>query len=154
MSEPANELSISRFIAAPPEQVWDVLVNRQEEWWCPVPWRVTVDKQERRAGGTCNMTMYGPDGEVSPQNGIYLAWDEGRRFISTDAVTEGFVPAGPFMIGIWEIAPEESNGIRGTRYTATARHWTKEACDQHAEMGFAEGWGACADQLAALCEGN
>ena len=52
------------------------------------------------------------------------------------------------MIGIWEIAPE--NG--GTRYTATARHWTAEAKAQNEAMGFHAGWSAAADQLAALCE--
>ena len=59
-----------------------------------------------------------------------------------------FTPAGPFMIGFWEIAPEGD----GTRYTARARHWTEEAMQQHQEMGFVEGWGVCADQLAAICE--
>ena len=39
-----------------------------------------------------------------------------------------------------------------TRYTAYARHWTEEAMTQHKEMGFDEGWGAVADQFAALCE--
>ncbi|MEH6790524.1 SRPBCC domain-containing protein [Parasphingorhabdus sp.] len=39
------------------------------------------------------------------------------------------------------------------RYTAVARHWSKEGRDRHEAMGFAEGWGACADQLAELCEG-
>jgi uncharacterized protein YndB with AHSA1/START domain len=148
MGQSAHELSISRYIAAPPDKVWDILANRQEEWWCPRPWSVKIDRQDRSAGGVCNMTMHGPDGEVSPQNGIYLAYDEGRRFISTDAVTGDFIPAGPLMIGIWEIAPEGD----GTRYTATARHWTAEACDEHAAMGFAEGWGVCAEQLAELCE--
>jgi uncharacterized protein YndB with AHSA1/START domain len=143
-----NELSITRFIAAPPAKVWDVMTNRQEEWWCPVPWRAEIDRQDRRAGGVCNMTFYGPDGEKEPQNGIYLAYEEGRRFVTTDAVTGDFEPSGPFMIGIWEIAPEGD----GTRYTARARHWTREARDQHEEMGFTEGWGACADQLQALCE--
>ncbi len=28
-----HELSITRHIAAAPEKVWDVLANRQEEWW-------------------------------------------------------------------------------------------------------------------------
>ena len=152
MSEPedtaTHELSITRYIAASPEKVWDVLANRQEEWWCPVPWRVKIDRQDRRPGGTCEMTMYGPDGEVAPQNGIYLAYDEGRRFVTTDAVTDGFVPAGPFMIGIWEIAPEGS----GTRFTGRARHWTAEAMQQHEQMGFTEGWGVMAKQLKALCE--
>lgn len=150
MTDTHHELSITRYIDAPPAKVWDVMANRQEEWWCPRPWRVEVDHQDRRPGGVCQMTMYGPDGEVEPQNGIYLAYDEGRRFASTDAVTGDCEPAGPFMIGIWEIAPEGN----GTRYTARARHWTEEARDEHAKMGFTEGWNACADQLVELCEGN
>jgi hypothetical protein len=55
------------------------------------------------------------------------------------------------MIGIWSIEPEGS----GTRYTASARHWTEEAMRQHQEMGFIQGWSpartswrACAKPLA------
>lgn len=143
-----HELSVTRTIAAPPAKVWEVMAERQEEWWCPAPWRVEVDAQDRRAGGVCNMTMYGPHGEVMPQNGIYLAYEPGRRFASTDAVAGDLEPAGPFMIGIWEIEAEGD----GTRYTARARHWTEEAMQQHAAMGFTEGWSACAEQLAAICE--
>ena len=81
-----NELSITRFIDAPPATVWDIMVNRQEEWWCPTPWRAEIDRQDRRPGGACDMTFYGPDGEEMPQHGIYLEWIEGVRFTSTDAV--------------------------------------------------------------------
>lgn len=144
----SHELSVTRFISALPAKVWKVMTDRQEEWWCPVPWQAKIDQQDRRPGGACNMTFHGPDGEREAQNGIYLAYDEGRRFITTDAVTADFTPAGPFMIGIWEIAPEGD----GTRYTACARHWTNETMKQHEEMGFTDGWGACADQLKALCE--
>lgn len=143
-----TELSVTRYIAAPPSTVWDVMANRQNEWWCPTPWRAEVDEQDRRPGGVCRMTMYGPEGEVMPQDGIYLAYEEGRRFASTDAVVDDLQPSGPFMIGIWEIAPEGE----GTRYTAIARHWTEETCKQHEDMGFTQGWAACADQLAAICE--
>lgn len=147
-----NALTIARFIAAPPEKVWDVLVNQMEEWWCPKPWRAEIVAQERRPGGRANMIMHGPNGETMPNEGLYLAWDEGRRFVVTDAVkvdaeTGAFLPSGPFMIGSWEIAPEGD----GTRYTATARHWTEEAMKQHADMGFEAGWNAAADQLQALC---
>jgi uncharacterized protein YndB with AHSA1/START domain len=156
MTGNAYDLSVTRFIAAPTDKVWKVMTDRQEEWWCPVPWHAKIDRQDRRPGGACNMTFHGPDGEKEPQNGIYLAYDEGRRFVTTDAVladsSGNFLPAGPFMIGSWEIAPVESGGVQGTRYTATARHWTEEAMKQHDEMGFTEGWGACADQLKALCE--
>jgi uncharacterized protein YndB with AHSA1/START domain len=92
--------------------------------------------------------MYGPDGEVHQHPGFTLAWDEGRRIISTDAIVSDYQPSGPFMIGIWGIEPEGD----GTRYTAIARHWTEEAMVQHRDMGFEQGWGACADQLKALCE--
>lgn len=145
-----TELSVTRFIAAKPEKVWDIMVNRQEEWWCPKPWRAEFERQDRRPLGACDMTFYGPDGEQSPQNGVYLAYDEGRRFVTTDAVTADFQPTGPFMIGIWEIEPEGN----GTRYTATARHWSEETAKQHEEMGFTEGWGICAEQLKALCEAD
>ena len=143
-----NELSITRFIAAPPARVWDVMTGRIDEWWCPKPWRAVFDPLVRKAGGISNCTMYGPDGEVHPNPGMVLAWDEGRRFAFTDAIVGDLEPAGPFMIGIWSIEPEGD----GTRYTACARHWTEEAAKKHAEMGFKEGWGACADQLVGLCE--
>ncbi len=143
-----KELTVTRYIAAQPAVVWDAMVNRQEEWWCPRPWSVEIVAQERFPGGRSAMIMRGPDGEELPQEGIMLAWDEGRRFASTDAITCDLEPAGPFMIGIWEIAPEGE----GTRYTARARHWTDEARNEHEAMGFVAGWQACAAQLAELCE--
>ena len=147
MSE-TNELSVTRFIAARPDEVWDIMVNRQEEWWCPKPWQARVEQADRRPMGVCNMTFYGPEGEQSPQNGVYLAYEEGKRFVTTDAITADFEPEGPFMIGIWEIEPEGD----GTRYTARARHWSEDAYRQHKEMGFEAGWQICADQLKELCE--
>ena len=143
-----NELAVTRFIAAPPAKVWDIMVNRREEWWCPRPWTIELVAQDRFPGGRSAMIMRGPEGEEMPHEGIMLAWDEGRRFASTDAIIGDLEPSGPFMIGIWEIEPEGD----GTRYTARARHWTDEARKQHEEMGFVQGWQACADQLAELCE--
>ena len=143
-----NELKVTRFIAAPPAKVWDIMANRQEEWWCPAPWRIEMLAQERHAGGRSAMIMRGLDGQEMPQEGIFLEWTEGKRFVTTDAVNADFEPAGPFMVGIWEIEPEGD----GTRYTARARHWSEETMQQHADMGFEEGWGKCAEQLAALAE--
>lgn len=149
-ADAVKELTVTRFIAAPPEKVWTVMADRQEEWWCPKPWTVTIVEQDRRPGGRASMTMHGPNGEVMPNEGIYLAYEPGKRFVVTDAVSaaDDFVPAGPFMIGFWEIAAEGE----GTRYTARARHWTAEAMEQHKAMGFVEGWQVCADQLAEICE--
>lgn len=150
--EAPKELSVTRYIAATPAKVWEVMAERQEEWWCPKPWRVEVGAQDRRPGGRAAMTMFGPAGEVMPMEGVYLAYEPGKRFVTTDAITlDGgdFDAAGPFMIGFWEIEAEGE----GTRYTARARHWSSEAMEQHKTMGFLEGWGVCADQLAAICEG-
>ncbi len=142
------ELSVTRLIEADAAKVWDVLVNRTDEWWCPKPWRAEVDWGQRQAGGRTHTTMYGPEGEKNEHPGFILAWEEGRRIAVTDAVEGDLEPAGPFMLGIWEIQPEGS----GTRYTGRARHWTAETMAHHKEMGFDEGWGVMADQFKALCE--
>lgn len=143
-----KELSVTRHIAAPPEAVWHVIADRMPEWFCPKPWQYEVVEEDRRPGGRTISIMRGPDGEEMRNEGVYLAYEPGKRMAFTDALTADLVPQGPFMIGIFEIEPE--NG--GTRYTARARHWTEEAVKQHREMGFEQGWGICADQLKALCE--
>lgn len=142
------ELSVSRLIDAKPEQVWDVLVNRTNEWWCPKPWRAEVDWDKRKPGAMSHATMFGPDGERNEHPGFILAWDEGRRIALTDAIEGDLQPAGPFMLGIWELAPEAG----GTRFTGRARHWNAESMAHHKEMGFEQGWGLVADQLKHLCE--
>lgn len=142
------ELSVSRLIDADPATVWAIITERTNEWWCPKPWRAEVNWGTRTPGGRTHTTMYGPNGEKNEHPGFILAWDEGRRIAVTDAIEGDLEPAGPFMLGIWEIAPEGS----GTRYTGRARHWTPESMAHHKEMGFDEGWGIMADQLKALCE--
>ena len=142
------ELSVTRLIDAAPDKVWQVMTTRTNEWWCPKPWRAAVDWGSRTPGGRTHTTMYGPEGEKNEHPGFILAWDEGRRISVTDAIDGDLEPSGPFMLGIWEIAPEGS----GTRYTGRARHWTRESMAHHKEMGFDEGWGVMADQLKALCE--
>jgi len=142
------DLSVTTYIDAPPEMVWQVMTQRQEEWWCPTPWRAEIVEQDWRPGGRAAMIMRGPNGEEMPNEGVFLDVVPGKHFISTDAFTVGWRPAGPFMVGIWAIEAEGE----GTRYTASARHWSAEARDQHAAMGFEAGWGAVAQQLKALCE--
>ena len=92
--------------------------------------------------------MHGPSGEEMPNEGIVLAFEPNKHFVFTDAFTGDWQPAGPFMVGIFEIEPDGT----GTRYRATARHWTRETMERHREMGFEFGWGAAADQLKVLAE--
>lgn len=146
MSSADFELRLDRLIEAPVEAVWRAWTEHGGEWFCPRPWQAEIKVQELHAGGRSLITMRGPEGEQHEHEGVFLEVVPQRRIVSTDAFTPGWVPAGPFMVRIDEFADEGGR----TRYTAIARHWTAEARDQHAAMGFEAGWGAATDQLAEV----
>lgn len=142
-----HDLSVTRLMAPPPAAVWRAMTEHFAEWWCPKPWRVELIALEWRAGGRSAMEMHGPDGATSGRlEAVVLEVVPERRFAFTDAFTAGWIPQAPFMIGLFELAPEGS----GTRYTATARHWDPDARRRHEEMGFHQGWGIVAEQLEAV----
>lgn len=143
-------LSVSRFIAATPEQVWRAYVDRTGEWFTPRPWTTPQVDFDLCSGGRANVTMCSPDGDEFAYQGVFLEVVPGRRLVSTGAMTEGWQPAPGDMhfIRIDSFEPEGD----GTRYTAQARHWNAAAARQHREMGFETGWGAAADQLAEIAE--
>jgi uncharacterized protein YndB with AHSA1/START domain len=68
--------------------------------------------------------------------------------VFANAFTAGWIPQTPFMVGLFNFSPEG----RGARYRVGARHWDEAALKQHEEMGFTQGWGICAAQLAELAE--
>jgi uncharacterized protein YndB with AHSA1/START domain len=145
-----HALVLDRVLDGTPEQIWkawttpDILTR----WFCPRPWTIADAVIEPEVGGRFAFTMKGPDGEVMPNDGVFLLAEPGRRWITTDAFVKGWLPAGlPFMTGEVALTPL-SDGR--TRYVATARHWNEAAMKQHEAMGFHEGWGAVADQLNAL----
>ena len=147
MAEP-RELAVTRYVDAPRDIAWRAFTERMEEWWCPKPWTTEVVEQEARPGGRSHIIMRGPDGEKEDLEGVILEFTPGERFIFTDAFSAGWQPQGPFMVGDFRLEDEGS----GTRYTASARHWTDEALEQHRKMGFEDGWGAVADQFKAIAE--
>ncbi len=147
-SDAPRELSISRFIAAPPEIVWQVWTTRMTEWFTPAPWKTVRADYDLRPGGRAFVEMESPEGQRFPNDGVVLEVISGRKVVTTDAFTSGWVPQGPFMVTETSFEPEGD----GTRYTATVRHWTDEALKQHQEMGFEQGWGAVAAQLADIAE--
>jgi uncharacterized protein YndB with AHSA1/START domain len=148
------DLSVQRHIDAAPAEVWSVMTDRIAEWWCPKPWTTTVEELEWRNGGAFHLTMRGPNGEADCKGeanvgGVLLDVTPGKRFVFTDALSADWQPQAVFIVGLFEIEPDGD----GTLYRATARHWTAEAMQKHREMGFDQGWGAVADQLAVLAEG-
>ena len=118
------------------------------QWFTPKPWSTTSCKLDLRVGGTCKTTMRSPEGEDFPNVGVYLEIVPNERLVFTDAYGEGWEPnPNLFFTAIltFETLP---NGK--TRYTARAVHWTAEAREKHAAMGFTEGWGKAFDQLVEL----
>lgn len=143
----SHELHIERIIDAPVAAVWRAWTEHTAEWFCPRPWHAEIVAQDLRAGGRSEMVMRGPGGEENALSGVYLEVTPERLIVSTDAVTADWQPAGPFMVRIDRF---EDLGDGRTRYTAIARHWTAEARDSHAAMGFEAGWNAATDQLVEV----
>lgn len=147
--EDDRDLVLTRLIAAAPSAVfrcWSepALLMR---WFVPKPWTVAHAEVDLRVGGSNLIVMRSPDGQEMPNRGVYLDIVPDRRIVFTDAYTNAWTPSEkPFMTGIITFEPEGDS----TRYTARVRHWTKTDRDAHEQMGFHEGWGACADQLADL----
>ena len=144
-----HELVLTRVINAPPEKLFRAWTEPAliTQWFTPPPWKTLHAETDVRPGGASLIVMRGPDGTEMPNRGVYLEVEKNRRIVATDAYTEAWVPsAKPFMTLI--LTFEDLGGK--TRYTARARHWTKEDRDAHEKMGFHQGWGIATDQLAAL----
>jgi uncharacterized protein YndB with AHSA1/START domain len=148
-----RELVIARLVDASPEALYRVWTDpaRYPEWFCPKPWRAEVDKMDLRPGGAADNTMYGPDGEVMKNHGVYLEIVPNQKIVFTDAFTEGWLPVegGGMMTAVltFEAQPDGR-----TLYIARCGHPTLEQKTQHEQMGFHDGWGICADQMEAVAK--
>ncbi len=140
MSE--HELLIERLMDAPAGALWRAYTEHLDEWFCPPPWRAEVVEMDLRSGGRASIAMHGPNGEVMPNDGVYLEVIPERLIVFTDAFTAGWNPAGPFMVGSFAFEPQGGK----TLFRGRARHWTAEAKQQHEAMGFHAGWGKMAEQ--------
>ncbi len=149
-NEPSNrELVLTRIIDAPREKVYRAWTDPEllKQWFAPAPFTTPVAELDVRPGGSNRIVMRDPQGNEFPNRGVYLEVVENERLVFTDAYTKAWEPSKkPFMT---VIVTFEDEGGR-TRYTARARHWTAADREAHEKMGFHEGWGRCADQLAAL----
>lgn len=144
----AHELSITRRIGASPETVYRVWTERTGDWFAPRPYTTPVVDHDLRPGGRSDIVMRSPDGADMPLRGVFLEVVPNRKIVFTDAFTEGWMPQEAFMVATVTFEPEGE----GTRYTARVRHWNEAALKRHEEMGFQEGWGIVAGQLAELAE--
>jgi uncharacterized protein YndB with AHSA1/START domain len=153
VTEVPNELVLTRLIDAPREKLFRCWTEPGllKQWFAPAPVTTPVAEVDLRIGGANFIVMRMPDGQEIPCPGVYLEIVPNERLVFTDAYSGGWIPktgGKPFMTVI--LTFEEENGQ--TRYTARVRHWSKEDYDTHVQMGFHQGWGQCADQLAALAK--
>ena len=141
---------LTRIIDAPREKLFRCWTDPElmKQWFVPKPWTLTRVEVDLRPGGSSLVVMRSPEGQEFPNPGVYLEVVKNERLVFTDAFTSAWVPsAKPFMVAT--VTFEDLGGGK-SRYTAVARHWTAEDREAHEKMGFHEGWGQCADQLAEL----
>ena len=144
-----RELVLTRLIDAPREAVFRAWTDPEllKQWFAPRPYTTPVAELDVRPGGASLVVMRSPEGREMPNRGVYLEVVENERLVFTDAYTQAWEPSQkPFMTVV--LTFEDEGGK--TRYTARVRHWTAADREAHEAMGFHEGWGRCADQLAAL----
>ena len=150
--DPELDLILTREINAPREVLYKCWTTTEHlvHWFVPKPHRVTACVLDVRPGGKCN-TTFDVDGTVMENNGVYLEVVPNEKLVFTDTYPEGWKPnPEPFMTAI--LTFEDIGGGR-TRYTAVARHRSKDAAKTHLDMGFHDGWGTVVDQLEAYAQG-
>ena len=149
-----SELTISRFIAAPPAAVWDAWSDpaKLARWWIPAPIICRVDQLDLRPGGGF-VTRMREEGATDFQphvDGCFLEAIPNERLVFTTVLTEGWQPVDPWLALTAILTFEAKDG--GTLYSARVLHKSPEESAKHEEMGFYEGWGTAIGQLAGLLE--
>jgi uncharacterized protein YndB with AHSA1/START domain/DNA-binding transcriptional ArsR family regulator len=154
--DPILDLVLDRTIAVAPERVWAAWTDPAllMQWFTPAPWKTVSADLDVRPGGRCATTMESPEGDRYPTTGCYLQVEPHRLLVFTSVMTDDFRPATPGT-GAGDLAftariELDATPDGGTHYRAVAMHASEETCKQHADMGFADGWGAALDQLVTL----
>lgn len=151
---PELDLTLSRLIKAPRAAVWHAWTDPESfaQWWIPRPALCRVAAMDLRPGGALTTLMSENGAEFGPHlDACYLAVEPDHRLVFTNALTGGWRPAAdPFITAVITLADHPE----GTEYRAHVMHKSAEVRNQHAELGFYDGWGTVARQLAELVEGR
>jgi uncharacterized protein YndB with AHSA1/START domain len=150
--DPDLDLTLSRIIKAPRAAVWKAWTDRAsfEQWWVPAPARCKVQAMELRPGGAFETLISEDGGDFGPHlSACFLDVIDGERIVFSDALRGGWRPAAhAFMTAIITLREHPD----GTEYVAHVMHKSRTDRDEHETMGFFDGWGNVADQLANLVE--
>ena len=151
----SSELTIDRFIVAPPARVWKAWSTPEHlaKWWIPAPIECQVVKLDLRPGGGFETLMREGGGDFQPHvEACFLDIVPESRLVFTTVLKEGWQPVEAWL-ALTAIITFEAEG-NGTRYASRVLHKTAADSRKHEEMGFEEGWGTAITQLAAFVAGH
>ena len=153
------ELTVERMLDATPAQLWRTWTDPEliKQWWCPRPYETPECEIDLRPGGRFYTLMKGADFEFKGEACILEVVPE-KRIVWTSALLPGFAPRefaadGSEGFPFTAIHSFDDAGDGRTRYRATAIHKNAADRDAHGQMGFAGGWGTCAEQMAEVARG-
>ncbi len=153
------DLVLERTLDAPRSLVWKAWTdpNLLKQWFAPKPYEISEVEMDLTPGGVFRIRMVGPDGfDTGHGNpGCVLEVVYGEKLVWTSALTPGFRPAelateGCESFPMTAVVTMTDAGGGKTLYRAVALHKNQADRDVHANMGFEEGWGKCAEQLEEL----
>lgn len=155
------DLVLERTIDAPINLVWKAYTdpNHLKRWFAPRPYEITECELDLTPGGIFRFRMVGPDGFDTGHGtpGCVLEVIEGRKLAWTSALGPGYRPnqmgEGCESFPFTAVVTFADAGDGKTIYKAVALHKDAKDRDNHAEMGFHDGWGTTARQLEELARG-
>jgi uncharacterized protein YndB with AHSA1/START domain len=154
-----TDLVLERTLNAPRDLVWKALTTPEhlKKWWAPRPYETTEVEMDLKPGGKFRTRMIGPDDFDSGEKGegCFLEVVEGEKLVWTSALAGGWRPNAPDGeecggLIFTAVMSFSDAGDGKTHYHILAMHTTPEGAKTHADMGFHEGWGTCADQLGEV----
>jgi uncharacterized protein YndB with AHSA1/START domain len=153
---PDLDLALERVIKAPRATVWNAWTDPAAfaRWWLPAPMQCRVERLDVRPGGGLVTSMSDDGAAFVPHlDACFLVVDELDRLVFTNAIDSAWRPAAPAPVAMTaEITFAEHPD--GTDYRIVVRHGDPADRARHEELGFADGWGSVAAQLAAVAEGR
>ena len=156
-----TELVLERTIDAPRDLVWKAFTSPEhlKQWFAPRPYQISECELDLKPGGIFRIRMVGPDGFDTGHGipGCVLEVVDGEKLAWTNAIGPGYRPnetgEGCESFPFTAITTFADAGNGKTSYRAVALHRNEADRNIHEQMGFEEGWGKCADQLAEVARG-
>jgi uncharacterized protein YndB with AHSA1/START domain len=152
---PDLDLTVSRIIRAPRQLVWNAWADPAsfEQWWIPLPSKCQVAAMDLVPGGPFVTRISDKDGPFLPHlSACFLDVVDAERIVFTNALLGGWRPSERFYPWPFTAIISFNEHPAGTEYVSYVMHGNRKDREKHEEMGFYDGWGTVAAQLADFAE--